>query len=76
MSGHFEEGIWVETKEEDSTLLNKVFSNTYSYFEEYNKKNNSNCGVIWMQSNTGFFVVATPVPEYAEKIRRFVERLK
>ena len=76
MSGYFKQGIWIETIEEDNTLLNKVFTNTYSYFEEFNRNNKSNCGVVWMTSNTGFLVVCTPIPEYAEKIRRFVERLK
>jgi hypothetical protein len=75
MPGHFEKGIFIEEPEID-TLANAMLMASYAHFQKYNELHPPGQGVIWMQSTTGFMVICTSVPKYADQLKRFLMRLK
>jgi hypothetical protein len=75
MPGQFVEGIWVE-KPVIEKLREDMFQSAALHHDEYNQINNSNCTVTWLTSSQGSLVVYAANKQYADKIRRFVERLK
>lgn len=76
MSGHFENGVWVEEDNTDAAIANRALNDGMLYFQNWNAKTSQQCGVVWVQATDGTLVVCTPDPKYAEQLKRFIGRLK
>jgi hypothetical protein len=76
MPGHFENGVWVEEDNTDAAIAANALNAGMQYFRNWNTKNSQQAGVVWAQATDGTLVVCTPDPKYAEKLKRFVGRLK
>jgi hypothetical protein len=75
MPGQFVEGVWVEKPVIDR-LRDEMFQAAALHHDEYNQVHKTQCTVTWLTSSQGHLVVYASDKQYAEKIRRFVERLK
>ena len=75
MPGQFVEGAWKEQPVIEK-LRDNMLQAAALHHDEYNQTNNSNCTVTWLSSSQGSLVVYAANKQYADKIRRFVERLK
>jgi hypothetical protein len=75
MPGHFEKGVFIE-ESEINTLANAMLTASYMHFQKWNELHPPGRGVVWLQSDTGFMVVCTPDPKYADQLKRFLMRLK
>jgi hypothetical protein len=76
MPGQFVEGIWVE-KPVIEKLREDMFQSAALHHDEYNQTHNTKCTVTWLTSSNGeALVVFAANKQCADKIRRFVERLK
>lgn len=75
MPGQFVEGAWKEQPVIEK-LGNDMLQAAALHHDEYNQTHNSKCAVTWLTSSQGSLVVYASNKQYADKIRRFVERLK
>ena len=71
----FVEGVWKEQPVIDK-LRDDMFQAAAIHHDEYNQVNKTQCTVTWLSSSQGSLVVYAANKQYADKIRRFVERLK
>lgn len=75
MTGQFVDGAWKEQPVIEK-LGQEMLQAAAFHHEEYNLTHNSKCTVTWLASSQGSLVVYASDKHYADKIRRFCERLK
>lgn len=75
MPGQFVEGAWKEQPVIEK-LGQDMLQAAALHHDEYNQTHNSKRAVTWLSSSQGSLVVFAADPKYAEKIRKFCERLK
>jgi len=75
MPGQFVGGVWKEQPVIEK-LRDDMLQAAALHHDEYNQTHNTHCTVTWLSSNNGALVVFAADPKYAEKIRKFCERLK
>jgi len=74
-NGTWNNGVFTEKAPIDS-MRDDMFRSAAIHHDEYNQVNKTQCTVTWLSSSQGSLVVYAANKQYADKIRRFVERLK
>jgi len=73
--GRFVAGKYVETPVIETLAANAIQAAALHH-DEYNQAHNTKYTVTWLTSSQGSLTLYAADPKYAEKIRKFCERLK